>query len=101
MVKNLPGSILHCRTDTGAGSDGFAIIRNQQFYRLVCDPPHGNLRGRTANFRGPASSQLYISGGFTGKKMSLRCITAKAFSYPHTEFGALRSRRLGVMSATN
>ena len=43
MVKNLPGSILHCRTDTGAGSDGFAIITSQKFYRLVCDlslPPH-------------------------------------------------------------
>ena len=27
---------------------------------------HGDLRGRTANFRGPASSQLYISGGGGG-----------------------------------
>ena len=60
-------------------------------------------------FCGPASSQLYIrggggggGGGFTGKKKKLILyITAKGFSYPHTEFGALRSRRLGIMSATN
>ena len=59
------------------------------------------LRGRTANFRGPASSQLYNSGGVHRKKMWIHTITAKAFSYPHTEFGALRSRRLAVKFATD
>ena len=67
---------------------------------------YANLRWRTADFRGPASSELYISrggggGGFTGEKISNRAITAKAFSYPHTEFGALRSRRPAGKFATN
>ena len=39
---------------------------------------------------------------FTGtKKKWIHTITAKAFSYPHTEFGALRSRRLAVKFATD
>ena len=37
--------------------------------------------------------------GFTGEKN--HCITAKGFSNSHTEFGAPRSRRVGVRSATN
>ena len=40
-------------------------------------------------------------GGVHRKKKSNRAITAKAFSYPHTEFGALRSRRLAGKFATN
>ena len=40
-------------------------------------------------------------GGFTGKKMSIHTIKAKGISYPHTEFGARRSRRLAVKFATN
>ena len=35
------------------------------------------------------------------KKEEFHSITAKCFSNPHTEFGVRRSRRLGVMSATN
>ena len=51
-------------------------------------------------FRGPASSQLYISGGgFTGKKNFFALITVKAFSYIRTAFGASRSMRVGVRSA--
>ena len=50
-------------------------------------------------FRGPASSQLYISGGFTGEKKNFALITAIAFSYIRTEFGASRSMRVGVRSA--
>ena len=53
------------------------------------------------DLRGPASSQLYISGEVHwGGKLN-RTITAKGFSYPHTEFGVLRSRRLAVKFATN
>ena len=61
-------------------------------------------------FRGPASSQLYNTGGGGGgggggllekKNFFFAQITAKAFSYPHTEFGARRSMRVGVRSATN
>ena len=51
--------------------------------------------------RGPASSQLYISGGVYRKRKEIAEITAKAFSYPHTEFGARRSRHVGVRSAKN
>ncbi len=41
-------------------------------------------------------------GGVHGKiKKQQHCITAKSFSNPHTDFGARRSRRLGVRSATN
>ena len=55
-----------------------------------------------AAFRGPASSQLDNSGGFTGIFLFFFTqITAKAFDYPHTEFGARRSMRVGVRSATN
>ena len=39
VVKHCPDIILYCRTVTGVGSDGFAIITSQQFYRLVCEPP--------------------------------------------------------------
>ena len=46
-------------------------------------------------------SRLSGGGGFHGRKKKHYCITAKIFRNPHTEFGARRSRRLGVMSATN
>ncbi len=43
-------------------------------------------------------SALYVrGGGVHRKKMWIRTITAKFFSYPHTEFGGLRSRRLAVI----
>ena len=51
---------------------------------------------------GPASSQLYISGGGGGspeKNFFFALITAMAFSYIRTEFGASRSMRVGVRSA--
>ena len=35
------------------------------------------------------------------KRKEIHSITAKCFSNPHTDFGARRSRRLGVRSATN
>ena len=38
-------------------------------------------------------------GGFTGKKKNFAQITAIAFSYIRTEFGASRSMRVGVRSA--
>ena len=38
-------------------------------------------------------------GGFTGKKLFFAQITAIAFSYIRTEFGASRSMRVGVRSA--
>ena len=40
-------------------------------------------------------------GGFTGKKFFFAQITAKAFSYIRTAFGASRSRRVGVRSVPN
>ena len=40
-------------------------------------------------------------GGSLEEKKSIHTITAKAFSYPHTEFGARRSRRMAVKFATN
>ena len=40
-------------------------------------------------------------GGFTGKKKENHYITANAFSYIRTEFGALRSRPLAGKPATN
>ena len=40
-------------------------------------------------------------GGFTGKKIFFAQITAKAFSYIRTAFGASRSRRVGVRSPKN
>ena len=81
-------------------------------------------------FRGPASSQLYIrrqipwsrlfsalyppansvvppllssisQGGFTGNFFYFGHITAIAFSYIRTEFGASRSMRVGVRLARN
>ena len=62
------------------------------------------LRGPTANFCDPASSNKNNSGrggGFTGGKKSIHTITAKSFSNPHTEFEARRSRRLGIKLAAN
>ena len=54
------------------------------------------------DFRGPASSQLYISGGVhRKKKKNFAQITAIAFSYIRTEFGASRSMRVGVRSVIN
>ena len=38
-------------------------------------------------------------GGVTGNFFFFAQITAKAFSYIRTEFGASRSRRVGVRSA--
>ena len=40
-------------------------------------------------------------GGSPEKKTKNHSITAKAFSYIRTEFGAPRSRRVGVKFATN
>ena len=40
-------------------------------------------------------------GGGGKEKKELHSSTAKCFSNPHTDFGAPRSRRLGVRSATN
>ena len=40
-------------------------------------------------------------GGFTGKFFFFAQITAKAFSYIRTAFGASRSRRVGVRSGPN
>ena len=70
---------------------------------------HGNLRGRTANSVVPTLlSSISLGrgggggGGFTGRNFVFTVyITAKAFSYPHTEFGALRSRRLALKCVTN
>ena len=49
----------------------------------------------------PLLNSISQGGGVTGGGKSNRAITAKAFSYPHTEFGALRSRRLVGKFATN
>ena len=61
-----------------------------------------------AIFFGPASSQHYNSGGVHrggggggGEPKKPHYITAKSFSNPHTDFGAGRSRRLAVRTATN
>ena len=59
----------------------------------------GGIKEIRVNFFDPASSQHHNSGG--GKKKTRRYITAKSFSNPHTEFGARRSRRLGVRIRTN
>ena len=66
------------------------------------------LRGRTANFCDPASSQHHNSGGGGGGGggspeffFRLVSITAMCFSYPQTNLGARRSRRLKVIFATN
>ena len=51
-------------------------------------------------FRGHAYSHLYIKGGGSPeKKIFFAQITAIAFSYIRTEFGASRSMRVGVRSA--
>ena len=63
MLKKLPGSILHCRTDTAAGSDGFAIIMSQQFIVLsVICPFHLILTRSPLSFTTsplPSLSVLY------------------------------------------
>ena len=46
-------------------------------------------------------SQEGGGGGGGGGGESIHTITAKGFSYPHTEFGARRSRCLAVKFATN
>ena len=46
-------------------------------------------------------SALYLRGGFTGKKFLFALIATIAFSYIRTEFGASRSRRVGVRTAIN
>ena len=50
---------------------------------------HGNLRGRTTNSRGPASSQNYISGGGGGggyrEKKWIHTIRAKGFLLVHPQ----------------
>ena len=38
----------------------------------------------------------YNLGGFHRKKKSIHTISAKDLSYPHTEFGERRSRRLAI-----
>ena len=47
----------------------------------------------------PLLSSISQAGGITGKKNFFALITAMAFSYIRTEFGASRSRRVGVRSA--
>ena len=49
----------------------------------------------------PLLSSISQGGSPEKKKELNREIIAKGFSYPHTEFGALRSRRLAVKFATN
>ena len=49
----------------------------------------------------PPLLSTITQGGFTGKKFRLVSITAKCFSYPQTNLGARRSRRLWVIFATN
>ena len=64
---------------------------------------HGNLPYAHADFRGPPLFNTISQGGggvYLGK-MWIHTITAKAFSYPHTEFGALRSSRLAVKFASD
>ena len=57
-------------------------------------------RDDSGPFRGPASSQLYISGGGVHRKKNFFALIATiAFSYIRTEFGASRSMRVGVRSA--
>ena len=58
---------------------------------------------KSRDFFGPASSQHYNSGGgvHRKKKKENHYITANAFSYIRTEFGALRSRPLAGKPATN
>ena len=77
-------------------------------YRVQKRQDLGNLPYAYANCLGvrqfPRSClfwTLHLRGGSPGEKMSNRAITAKAFSYPHTEFGALRSRRLAGKFPTN
>ena len=47
----------------------------------------------------PLLNTITRGGGGGGEEF--HCITAKTFSYIRTEFGAPRSRRVGVRSATN
>ena len=68
----------------------------QKFHQLHCQKIQGLLK-----FPWSASSQLYFSGGGSPEKKSIHTITAKGFSYPHTEFEALRSRGLAVNRAKN
>ena len=58
---------------------------------------------KIVNFRGPPLLNTITQGGFTGGGggKSIHTIIAKGFSYPHTEFGARRSRRLAVKFASN
>ena len=57
---------------------------------------------KIARFFGvPPLLNTITQGGFTGKKKENHYITANAFSYIRTEFGALRSRRLAGKPATN
>ena len=69
------------------------------------EPP---LRYRAEKRRGHGNPSISVAppllssisqGGFTGKKNFFDQITAIAFSYIRTEFGASRSMRVGVRSA--
>ena len=55
--------------------------------------------GIAANSVVPPLLSSISQGGFTGKFFFPAHITAKAFSYIRTEFGASRSMRVGVRSA--
>ena len=58
------------------------------------------VTGGTANSVAPPLLRSISQGGSPEEK-KIANITAKAFSYIRTEFGASRSRRVGVMSAPN
>ena len=57
--------------------------------------------GLYLKFRGPPLLSSISQGGFTGNFFYLGHITAKAFSYIRTAFGASRSMRVGVRLARN
>ena len=91
------------------GKKKILLVNPTLRYRAEKRRDHGNLRGRTANSVVPTLlSSISLGrgggggGGFTGRNFVFTVyITAKAFSYPHTEFGALRSRRLALKCVTN
>ena len=73
---------------------------------MLCPTFHrSGKEGDEINLLAPHVTNLSFSGGggggFTGNFFFFAQITAKAFSYIRTEFGARPSKRVGVRSATN
>ena len=96
-----PNSHAHWPTCTKRGTNvakGNSCNLSEKIF-FSGEPP---LRYRAEKRRGEGIpsprlfSALYLRGGFTGKKYFFAQITAIAFSYIRTAFGASRSMRVGV-----